>query len=452
MTFYDANGQYARGLVSTGVPGHPTPTGVFTILEKERWHHSNIYSGAPMPFMQRLAWTGVAMHEGAVHPGHTASHGCIRLQAAFAKELFGVTSAGQRVIISPVEVTPADIVHAHLPMPKLREAPALAAVEKAPAVKSGVETVALRPNAPAQAKPLNPIDFAKAMKAASAAKATAAAAARKAAQALLDSKPVEVRQAARELDVAEDALKRARAELDDATGAAAKAEGEEAQKKAAERKSAAETKLAAAEAKATEARDAKATKDQELAAALTAIRDADAATAQAAADAKQAVRRLEAVSILISRKTGKLYVRQATERLFEMPIAIRDPEKPLGTHLFIAMRPGDNGASLRWVSLTPPAAEEVHIRHHSSRQRASPVRGGGSRTRSLVPGDGFRRARPHRNSRRRGTAHLRASVDGWHADFFGRGHERREVPHGFPYPAADYRPRVGLRRGCGCAG
>ncbi len=368
VTFYDANGQYARGLVSTGVPGHPTPTGVFTILEKERWHHSNIYSGAPMPFMQRLAWTGVAMHEGAVHPGHTASHGCIRLQAAFAKELFGVTSAGQRVIISPVEVTPADIVHAHLPMPKLREAPALAAVEKAPAVKSGVETVALDPNAPAQAKPLNPIDFAKAMKAASAAKATAAAAARKAAQALLDSKPVEVRQAARELDVAEDALKRARAELDDATGAAAKAEGEEAQKKAAERKSAAETKLAAAEAKATEARDAKATKDQELAAALTAIRDADAATAQAAADAKQAVRRLEPVSILISRKTGKLYVRQATERLFEMPIAIRDPEKPLGTHLFIAMRPGDNGASLRWVSLTPPAAEEVHIRHHSSRR------------------------------------------------------------------------------------
>jgi lipoprotein-anchoring transpeptidase ErfK/SrfK len=72
VTFYDANGQYARGLVSTGVPGHPTPTGIFTILEKERWHRSNIYSGAPMPFMQRLTWTGVAMHEGAVHPGHTA--------------------------------------------------------------------------------------------------------------------------------------------------------------------------------------------------------------------------------------------------------------------------------------------------------------------------------------------------------------------------------------------
>ena len=372
VTFYDANGQYARGLVSTGVPGHATPTGIFTILEKERWHRSNIYSGAPMPFMQRLAWTGVAMHEGAVHPGHTASHGCIRLQAAFAKELFGVTNAGQRVIISPVEVTPADIVHAHLPVPKLQETPALAAVEKAPAVKSGVETVALDSKAPAQAKPLNPLDFATAMKTASAAKVTAAAAARKAAQALLDSKPVEVRQVARELDLAEDALKRARAELDDATGAAAKAEGEEAQKKAAERKSTAEAKLAASEAKAGEAREAKAAKEQALAAAQNAIREADAATAQAATEAKQATRRMEPVSILISRKTGRLYVRQATERLFETPIAIREPGKPLGTHLFIATKPSDDGASLRWVVLTPPAAEEVHIRHHSSR-RGHPV-------------------------------------------------------------------------------
>ena len=368
VTFYDANGQYARGLVSTGVPGHATPTGIFTILEKERWHHSNIYSGAPMPFMQRLAWTGVAMHEGAVHPGHTASHGCIRLQAAFAKELFGVTNVGQRVIVSPQEVSPADIVHAHLPLPKLQEAPALVAVEKAPAIKSGVETVALDPKAPAQAKPLNPLDFATAMKAASAAKVTAAASARKAAQALLDSKPVEVRQAARELDVAEDALKRARAELDDATGAAAKAEGEEAQKKAAERKSAGEAKLAAAEAKAVEAREAKAAKEQALAAAQNAIRDADAATAQAATEAKQATRRMEPLSIFISRKTGRLYVRQATEHLFETPIAIRDPGKPLGTHLFIATRPEAGAASLHWVSLTPPAAAEVHIRHHSSRR------------------------------------------------------------------------------------
>src|SRR5208337_1385322 len=114
VSFYDANGLWARSGVSTGVPGHPTPTGIFTILEKERWHRSNIYSGAPMPFMQRLAWTGVAMHEGVV-TGRPASHGCIRLPGAFAKRLFGLTNVGQRVVVSPEDITPSDIVNAHLP-------------------------------------------------------------------------------------------------------------------------------------------------------------------------------------------------------------------------------------------------------------------------------------------------------------------------------------------------
>ncbi len=72
--------------------------------------------------------------------------------------------------------------------------------------------------------------------------------------------------------------------------------------------------------------------------------------------------------MFISRKTGRLYVRQATEHLFDFPVAIRDPERPLGTHLFIATRQGDDGASLRWVSLTPPAAIEITIRRHSSRR------------------------------------------------------------------------------------
>jgi len=78
VSFYDANGLWERSVISTGVAGHPTPPGIFTILEKERWHRSNIYSGAPMPYMQRLAWTGVAMHERVV-TGRPASHGCIRL-------------------------------------------------------------------------------------------------------------------------------------------------------------------------------------------------------------------------------------------------------------------------------------------------------------------------------------------------------------------------------------
>ena len=122
VSFYDANGLWERSVISTGVAGHPTPPGVFSILEKERWHRSNIYSGAPMPYMQRLAWTGVAMHEGVV-TGHPASHGCIRLPGAFAKRLFGVTNVGQRVVISQQDVTPLDIVNSHLPVPKLLAPP-----------------------------------------------------------------------------------------------------------------------------------------------------------------------------------------------------------------------------------------------------------------------------------------------------------------------------------------
>jgi L,D-transpeptidase catalytic domain len=360
VTFYDANGEYAQGLVSTGVPGHPTPAGIFTILEKERWHRSNIYSGAPMPFMQRLAWTGVAMHEGAVFPGHTASHGCIRMQAAFARQMFAVTTAGQRVIISPQEVTPADIANPHLPAPAMQPMPAEALQAKpVPGKATGVEPVALDPQAAAEAKPLNPLDYAKALKAAAAAKAAGAAATKKNAFAALDGKIAAARLAARDFDAADYALKRAKQEAEEAARISAQAQGGEAIQKAAERKTAADAKLSEAEAKEAS--------DKEVLALQTSIREADAAAIEAAAAARQAQRRLEPVSMFISRKTGRLYVRQANEHLFDVPVTIRDPERPLGTHLFIATRPAEDGASLHWVSLTPPAAVEITIRPRSSR-------------------------------------------------------------------------------------
>lgn len=85
--------------VSTGKPGYETPAGVFTILQKKREHYSNLYDDAPMPFMQRLTWGGVALHAGRV-PGYPASHGCVRLPEAFAEKLFGVTSQGMTVVIT----------------------------------------------------------------------------------------------------------------------------------------------------------------------------------------------------------------------------------------------------------------------------------------------------------------------------------------------------------------
>ena len=108
LTLYAGGVPVAHSQVSTGVPGHPTPQGVFSILEKRIYHESNLYSSAPMPYMQRITWSGVAMHQGVV-PGHPASHGCIRLPAAFAKRMWGLTKVGARVIIAQDEVTLAEI-------------------------------------------------------------------------------------------------------------------------------------------------------------------------------------------------------------------------------------------------------------------------------------------------------------------------------------------------------
>ena len=78
VSVYDNNQKIASSPISSGMAGHETPTGIFSILEKNRYHYSNLYGGAPMPFMNRITNSGVAMHEGVV-PGYPASHGCIRL-------------------------------------------------------------------------------------------------------------------------------------------------------------------------------------------------------------------------------------------------------------------------------------------------------------------------------------------------------------------------------------
>jgi hypothetical protein len=93
--------------VSTGKKGHATPTGIFTILQKKVRHESNIYKGAQMPHMQRLTWTGIAMHAGHL-PGYPASHGCVRLPTNFAEKLYSVTGNGTSVIITDDKFAPGE--------------------------------------------------------------------------------------------------------------------------------------------------------------------------------------------------------------------------------------------------------------------------------------------------------------------------------------------------------
>src|SRR6476660_4618632 len=102
--------------VSTGTAEHPTFIGAFSILEKQRWHHSNMYSAAPMPWMNRITWSGTALH-AVVVPGYPASHGCIRLTYAFAPKFFQMSSVGDNVITSRGRPKPTPIEHRALFQP-----------------------------------------------------------------------------------------------------------------------------------------------------------------------------------------------------------------------------------------------------------------------------------------------------------------------------------------------
>jgi hypothetical protein len=97
----------AASTVSSGKPGHDTPTGVFTILQKNKEHYSSTYNNAAMPNMQRLTWKGVALHAGKL-PGYPASHGCVRLPIKFSELLFGATKLGMTVVITSLPAVPHD--------------------------------------------------------------------------------------------------------------------------------------------------------------------------------------------------------------------------------------------------------------------------------------------------------------------------------------------------------
>src|SRR5215468_7442703 len=129
VTIYDADGRILRAPVSTGQTGYETPAGIYSVIQKEAEHYSNLYDDASMPFMQRITWTGIALHAGPL-PGYPASHGCVRLPSAFAQHLFQITAVGLRVIVVRDDITPADIAHRALfrspPLPPSWEWPARA--------------------------------------------------------------------------------------------------------------------------------------------------------------------------------------------------------------------------------------------------------------------------------------------------------------------------------------
>src|SRR5712671_5861504 len=117
ITVYDAKGWILRAPISSGQKGRETPAGIFSVIEKQAEHYSNLYDDAYMPHMQRLTWSGIALHGGPL-PGHPASHGCVRMPYDFAEHLFSATSLGMRVIVAPSDVAPVEISHPALFLPK----------------------------------------------------------------------------------------------------------------------------------------------------------------------------------------------------------------------------------------------------------------------------------------------------------------------------------------------
>ena len=322
VTLYDADGWILRAPVSTGTTGRETPAGVFAVVEKEKDHRSNMYDDAAMPNMQRITWNGIALHGGPL-PGYAASHGCVRMPFGFAEKLFDKTRIGMRVIISPNDAEPVEFSHPALLVPN-REAIAAA---------------------PAKAEAL-PREAAEAARSADEAKKAAAAATRETASltaALRKLQGLKARTEA-ELATAEKALVSAKTDE-------ARARAEDLKQKAAAKTAELGTQLDTAKADATSKLDAAAAAKEAAKAAQT--RKAD--TARAASEAKLA---LEPVSIYVSRATQKLYVRRPTQKPapdgggvvfdapIEVPVTIRNPERPIGTHVFTAVARNEFGPAL----------------------------------------------------------------------------------------------------------
>ncbi|BGE87348.1 L,D-transpeptidase family protein [Methylosinus sp. 3S-1] len=365
ISIYNHNGLVERSMVSTGMPGHPTPEGMFTIIGRERMHHSNLYSNAPMPFMQRITWSGVAMHLGVV-PGHPASHGCIRLPGGFASKLWGLTRIGERVVISPHEVAPTEISHPSLPSPKMQIE---AAAE--PATDGATVSDASEP------KLLDPRKFADRLIVKAAADTAAAAQAAKDADAAIAGARQNVARAAADLRAAEAAQASAKSKAEAAaksfetartaaerpavasatpeTAPVSDGKAEAAKEAAAVAKTSAEAALAEATTQLDAAKAASAARAAEFSDAVRRSKEATLAVAAASKAEKDARLRTTPISVLVSKKDRKVYVRQGLTPLFEAPATIRDPEMALGSHLFIATATENGGKDLKWSVVSLPA-------------------------------------------------------------------------------------------------
>ena len=364
VTIYDAKGRILRAPVSSGQTGYETPAGIYSVIQKEAEHYSNLYDDASMPFMQRITWSGIALHAGVL-PGRPASHGCIRMPHGFAEHLFDLTNVGMRVIVVPSDVTPIEFSHPALFRPKplgpevSLQAPASDPPAEAPMrLGAGAGDAKIPPPTipPKRLQTLKSIATAKAAEAEAAAKKADEA---RTAAAKLGQDAARTFKAARLAEAvkakADAALKSAREAVDAASAPANSNAG--AIERAQEAKVKAEAKVAEAQAQLEAAKAAAQPKSDALARAREELKAAEAAKVAAAAAAKEAAAMMSPVSVFISRQSQRLYVRQAFQPILEIPVVIKDPDKPIGTYVFTALDYTSDGADVRWSAVSMTSSE-----------------------------------------------------------------------------------------------
>ncbi|WP_198964055.1 L,D-transpeptidase family protein [Bradyrhizobium sp. Y36] len=381
VTVYDSNGVFAESPVSTGMKGHSTPMGVFSVIQKHKFHHSNIYSGAPMPYMQRITWSGVAMHAGVL-PGYPASHGCIRMPISFAMKMWNWTKMGARVIVAPGEMTPHSFSHPLLASTRVPPQPA-ASLEPQSNVGDKADKGAADTKA-AETKPIEtkPIET----KTASADGVlelrasvghtvmsdvtTGNAAAHEEAAASTDKIESPAKSETKTAE-ASDAANPAQADkLEAAKTEPARPEAAQSEpaKTEAAKSETAKSESAKPDAAKTEAAEAaKKPAAPALATAPESKKDESRLAEPAPAAKPEAPKRAGQIAVFISRKDSKLYVRQNFAPLFEVPVTIATSDRPLGTHIFTAELDKTDSNALRWSVVSLPVSARSAAREDDNR-------------------------------------------------------------------------------------
>ena len=377
VTIYDADGKVLQAPVSTGRSGYETPAGIYSVIQKNREHYSNLYFDAAMPFMQRITWSGIALHAGAL-PGYPASHGCIRMPMEFAEQLFDMTKLGLRVVVVRDDMRPVDFSHPALFKPGPIRAQVAAAEPAVDTSADDMQTRRMRLGAPPPADAEAPRTW------------RAVAAARRVEVERLAEKAEEARRTAvkahadfartmKSVRIAEHAVRRAEMQL----AQIEREMGEKSSPELEEKKAATVTALSEAKAQAETFRAEVQGKQAAVVAARETARAAETARSDAATAAKIAENKLAPVSVLISRQTQTLYVRQGFRPIFDTPVTIRDPDAPIGTTIFTAVNFIDDGADVRWTALamypgasgaqSVPGSASGKVQRRSAPRQAEPT-------------------------------------------------------------------------------